>query len=99
MAVQTAKVNKNFIKITITASRNFLGENYSYLLFGNDDIGMVELKPGETLEKQLSPNKGRVIVSVKQKPSIQNTILCTPNETNNFIIGPGNSGVSVSRIA
>lgn len=95
----TSTGERDYITVKITASRNFLGEDYSYLLFGNDEIGMIELKPGESIEKKLPTNKGRVIVSVKQHPALQNTILCAPNESNRFIIGPGNPGVSVSKIA
>lgn len=90
---------EGFATIIITASRNFLGEDYSYLIYGNDDIGVINMKPGETCEFELPNKKCRLSVSIKQHPTYRNMIIGQPNEVNKFIIGPGTAGVSVSKIA
>lgn len=87
-------IKKQETKIMVKASSQFVGLACSYAIYNDHNNEVARLKPGESYVSKL-PDK-RVVYSVKLKGAFGGAkeMICEPNTTNKFSVGPSQSGMS-----
>lgn len=80
--------------ISVRASSEFVGFACSYAIYDEDGEQVAKLKPGESYSAKL-PDR-QVVYSVKLKGSFGSAkdMVCEPNMSNRFSVGPSQSGMS-----
>ena len=80
--------------IMVRASSEFVGLACSYAIYDENGEQVAKLKPGESYSAKL-PDR-QVVYSVKLKGAFGGAkdMVCEPNASNRFSVGPSQSGMS-----